>query len=223
MPSDEPPLIIETGAEPDASVIWLHGLGADGYDFEGLVPMLELPADAAVRFVLPHAPVQPVTVNNGMRMRAWYDILGFGAQFPQDETGIRASQQLVHQWIEDEKARGIAAGRMVLAGFSQGGAVALHTALRYPERLAGVMALSTYLPVSATLAGERSDANCDLPILMVHGTEDAVVPVALGEASRDKLEQQGYAPEWHTYPMPHTISADEIALIGDWLRRILGV
>ncbi|MEJ2347325.1 MAG: alpha/beta hydrolase-fold protein [Gammaproteobacteria bacterium] len=207
MPSDEPPLIIETGAEPDASVIWLHGLGADGYDFEGLVPMLELPADAAVRFVLPHAPVQPVTVNNGMRMRAWYDILGFGAQFPQDE----------------KKARGIAAGRMVLAGFSQGGAVALHTALRYPERLAGVMALSTYLPVSATLAGERSDANCDLPILMVHGTEDAVVPVALGEASRDKLEQQGYAPEWHTYPMPHTISADEIALIGDWLRRILGV
>jgi phospholipase/carboxylesterase len=223
MPSNEPPLIVETAAAPDASVIWLHGLGADGYDFEGLVPILELPADAAVRFVLPHAPVQPVTVNNGARMRAWYDILGFGARFPQDETGIRASQQLVHRWIEDEKARGIAAGRIVLAGFSQGGAVALHTALRYPEPLAGVMALSTYLPVSATLAGERSDANRELPILMVHGTEDVVVPVALGEASRAKLEQQGYAPEWHTYPMPHTISADEIALIGDWLRRVLGL
>jgi phospholipase/carboxylesterase len=215
------PLEIETAPQATASVIWLHGLGADGYDFEGIVPMLGLPSSAAVRFVFPHAPVQPVTVNGGMHMRAWYDIVGIGPEYPQDEAGIRASEQRLHRWIATEVERGVPPAHIVLAGFSQGGAVVLHTGLRYPQRLAGIAALSSYLPLAAQLAGEAHAANRDVPILMVHGEHDPVVPLAFAEASRGRLERHGYAVQWHTFPMPHTICSDELAVIGAWLRRCL--
>lgn len=215
------PLEIETAAHPNASVIWLHGLGADGYDFEGVVPMLGLPPAAALRFVFPHAPVQPVTINGGMHMRAWYDIVGIGPEYPQDDAGIRVSEQRLGNWIEAEADRGVDASRVVLAGFSQGGAVALHTGLRYPQPLAGIIALSTYLPLAERLADEAHPANRSVPILMVHGEQDPVVPMVFAEASRRRLEQNGYAVQWQTYPMPHTICSDELALIGAWLRARL--
>jgi len=208
---------IETGEAPRASVIWLHGLGADGHDFEPIVPELRLPSSAAVRFVFPHAPVRPVTINNGMRMRAWYDILQFGGG-PEDEAGIRASEALTKELIKKED---VPANRVVLAGFSQGGAIALQTALRYPERLAGVLALSTYLPLAPALAKERSEANRDVPIFMAHGHYDDIIPLRRAEQSRDLLSAAGYGVEWHSYPMPHSVCADEIAAIAVFLVRIL--
>jgi phospholipase/carboxylesterase len=207
---------IETGPDPRAAVIWLHGLGADGHDFEPIVPELELAAP--VRFVFPHAPVQPVTLNQGMRMRAWYDIYQLGGG-PEDDAGIRASQKLVESMIAAEKKRG--AQKLVLAGFSQGGAVVLQTALRHPERLAGVLALSTYLPLPATLAAERSAANRDLPIFMAHGAYDDVIPLARAEQSRRILEGLGYAVQWQVYPMPHSVCPEEIAHLSQFLGRIL--
>ncbi len=207
---------IETGPSPAACVIWLHGLGADGHDFEPIVPELELPG--AVRFVFPHAPVRPVTINQGMRMRAWYDIYQFGGG-PEDEVGIRASQGLVEQMIAAQRKRGIA--NIVLAGFSQGGAIVLQTALRQRERLAGVMALSTYLPLSATLPAERSPANADLPIFMAHGQYDDIIPLRRAEQSRQGLEALGYPVEWHAYPMPHSVCPQEIAHISAFLGRVL--
>ena len=197
---------IETGSPPRAAVIWLHGLGADGHDFEPIVPELRL--KQAVRFVFPHAPVQPVTINQGMRMRAWYDILQFGPG-PEDETGVRASQQLVEEMIAAEKARGI--GKIVLAGFSQGGAIVLQAALRHSERLAGVLALSTYLPLHRTLEAERSAANREVPIFMAHGQYDEIIPLARAEQSRQFLERLDYRVQWHTYPMPHSVCPEEIA------------
>ena len=204
---------IETGANPVASVIWLHGLGADGHDFEPIVPELDLPKP--VRFVFPHAPIRPVTLNQGMRMRAWYDIvqLGGGAE---DEAGIRASQALVEDLIAGEKT-----GKIVLAGFSQGGAVVLQTALRHPRRLAGVLALSTYLPIAAKLAAERSPANADIPIFMAHGTYDDIIPLQRAQRSRDLLQELNYPVEWHEYPMPHSVCPEEIAAIGAFLARLL--
>ena len=202
--------------EPRASVIWLHGLGADGHDFEPIVPELRLAQP--VRFIFPHAPVRPVTINQGMRMRAWYDIYQFGGG-PEDEAGIRASQGLVEQIISGEKKRG--AAKIVLAGFSQGGAIVLQTALRHGERLAGVLALSTYLPLAATLAAERSEANRDLPIFMAHGQYDDIVPLARAEASRRALEALGYPVEWRTYPMPHSVCPPEIGHISAFLERVL--
>jgi phospholipase/carboxylesterase len=207
---------INTGPDPAAAVIWLHGLGADGHDFEPIVPELEL--DKPVRFVFPHAPVRPVTINQGMRMRAWYDIFQFGGG-PEDEAGVRASQKLLEEMIAEERKRGIS--KILLAGFSQGGAIALQTALRHPERLAGVLALSTYLPLSATLEAERSAANRELPIFMAHGQYDDIIPLARAEQSKQVLERLGYRVEWHTYPMPHSVCPEEIADISRFLRRVL--
>lgn len=208
-------------ATPNAAVIWLHGLGADGNDFVPIVGELRLPQSLSVRFVFPHAQPRPVTINNGYVMRAWYDITGLSRGIPEDAAGIRESEQVVRRHIESEAARGIAADRIMIAGFSQGGAVALHTALRYPQRLAGVMALSTYLPLRDSLAAEASAANRDLPILMCHGLRDGVVPAALGSGSRDLLRELGYSVEWQSYPMEHQVCMEEIADIGQWIARTL--
>ncbi|HEY4911162.1 MAG TPA: alpha/beta hydrolase [Methylomirabilota bacterium] len=209
---------IETGPSPRAAIIWLHGLGADGHDFEPIVPELEMPPVPAARFVFPHAPVQPVTINGGARMRAWYDVTNDGRQ---DATGIRASQARVEALIARERSRGIAPGAIVLAGFSQGGAIALHTGLRHPERLAGILALSTYLPLPDTLEKEASQANRDVPIFMAHGTQDPLIPLSWAARSRDLLLSLGYAVEWHEYPMPHSVCSEEIADVGRWLRTVL--
>src|SRR5438270_3193130 len=206
---------IQTGSKPAAAIIWLHGLGADGHDFEPIVPELELAR--AVRFVFPHAPIRAVTINQGMRMRAWYDIFQFGGG-PEDEAGLRASQKLTEELI---RAQGLPANRIVLAGFSQGGAIALLTGLRYPERLAGVMALSTYLPLAGTLAAERTEANRETPIFMAHGRHDDLIPMQRAQASREYLQKLGYAVEWHDYPMPHSVCAPEIADISSFLARVL--
>jgi phospholipase/carboxylesterase len=205
-----------------ASVILLHGLGADGWDFVPIVDELGLPDSLPVRFVFPHAPLRPVTVNGGYVMRAWYDITGFTPEGRADSDGLAESVQRVDAYLEQEVARGVGGERIVLAGFSQGGAVALTAGLRYPRRLAGVLALSTYLPFPARLAGERSAANRDVPILMCHGRMDPVVPIAMGEEARDMLKVSGYALEWREYPMQHEVCAPELAEIGRWLRTRLG-
>jgi phospholipase/carboxylesterase len=209
---------IETGQKPGASVIWLHGLGADGHDFEPIVPELRLPKP--VRFVFPHAPIRPVTINQGMRMRAWYDVFQFGGG-PEDEAGVRASQKLLEKIISDEARRGFKPENIVLAGFSQGGAIVLQAALRYPERLAGVMALSTYLPLSGSFEKEASQANKDVPILMAHGQFDDLIPIDRARRSRDLLMSLNYNVEWHEYPMPHSVCAEEIGDIARFLVRIL--
>jgi phospholipase/carboxylesterase len=211
---------IETGKNPAASVIWLHGLGADGNDFAPIVPQIRLPP-LAIRFVFPHAPIQPVTINGGMRMRAWYDITD-GAIRREDERGVRASQALIEALIAREKKRGTKAERLVLAGFSQGGAIALHTGLRHPERIAGIMALSTYVPVGEKLSAEASAANRHVPILMAHGTYDPVIPLDRAEQSRALLESLGYPVEWREYGMPHSVCPEELADIGAWLGKALG-
>ena len=206
---------IETGPKPEAAVIWLHGLGADGHDFEPIVPELRL--QRAVRFVFPHAPIRPVTINQGMRMRAWYDILQLGGG-PEDDAGLRASQKITEELI---RAQGLPASKVVLAGFSQGGAIVLQTALRYPERLAGVVALSTYLPLAASVNAERSEANRDLPIFMAHGQYDDLIPLSRARASREHLEKLGYKIEWHDYPMPHSVCAPEIADISAFFSKVI--
>ena len=206
---------ITTGDAPELSVLWLHGLGADGHDFEPIVPELKL--RFPIRFVFPHAPVRAVTINGGMAMRAWYDILGFDRRAKEDAVGIRASAAATVELIDREIERGMASQRIVLAGFSQGGAIALHTALREPRPLAGVLALSTYLPLAASLASERSAASAGVPIFLAHGTDDAVLPLSLAETSRAALQALGYAVEWHTYPMAHSVSMEEINAIGAWL------
>ena len=206
---------IETGPKPEAAVIWLHGLGADGHDFEPIVP--ELGLKKAVRFVFPHAPIRPVTINQGMRMRAWYDILQLGGG-PEDEPGLRASQKITEELIG---AQGMPASKIVLAGFSQGGAIVLQTALRYPERLAGVVALSTYLPLASSAAAERSEANRTLPIFMAHGQYDDLIPLSRAKASREHLEKLGYKIEWHDYPMPHSVCAPEIADISAFFAKVI--
>jgi phospholipase/carboxylesterase len=209
---------IQTGSKPAASIIWLHGLGADGHDFEPIVPEIKLAKP--LRFVFPHAPVRPVTINQGMRMRAWYDIFQFGGG-PEDEVGIRASRRKIEELIAEEKEKGLSAAKIVMAGFSQGGAIALQTALRYPERLAGVLALSCYLPLAASLQSERSPANQGIPIFMAHGSYDDIIPLRRAEESRKLLEAAGYPVEWHEYPMPHSVCAEEIADIAAFLARIV--
>jgi phospholipase/carboxylesterase len=204
---------IETGPNPAATVIWLHGLGADGHDFEPIVPELRLAKP--VRFVFPNAPIRPVTINQGMRMRAWYDIFQFGGG-PEDDAGVRESQKLVEELIAREKGT-----KVVLAGFSQGGAIVLQTALRYPERLAGVMALSTYLPLAGTVEKEISPANKDVPIFMAHGKFDDIIPIDKAKRSREILEKLGYPVTWKEYPMPHSVCAEEIADISRFLTTIL--
>ncbi len=204
-----------------SSVIWLHGLGADGHDFESIVPELRLGDELAVRFVFPHAPERPVTINGGMVMRAWYDILGMDIRRDEDEVGLRTSEAQVRALVEREVSRGVSEERIVLAGFSQGGAIALQAGVRHPRRLAGIMALSTYLPLPEKLEAEASPANRDCPVFMAHGTQDPVVPFEGGQLSKEALEAQGYEIEWREYPMLHSVCAEEIADIASWLTRVL--
>jgi phospholipase/carboxylesterase len=204
-----------------ATVIWLHGLGADGHDFVPIVPELGLPQAHGVKFVFPHATVRPVTINGGYAMRAWYDIVGISRTGPQDTPGIRESAKRINALIEAEIAAGIASTRIVLAGFSQGCAMALHTGLRFPARLGGIVGLSGYLPVESTLAAEAAVANLATPLLLAHGTHDPVVPYTLGAGSRDVLVQQGYRIEWLEYPMQHQVVMEEIEAIGAFLTRLL--
>jgi phospholipase/carboxylesterase len=209
---------VTTGANPVGSVIWLHGLGADGHDFEPIVPELRLPADLPLRFVFPHAPVQPVTINGGMAMRSWYDIRSFDSANRADREGLLKSSDRLEGLIAREIERGVPADRIVLAGFSQGGAVAMHTALQTQHDIAGLMALSTYmaLPEDAAKAVSRRD----LPIFVAHGTSDPVLPLAWGRASADKLIEVGYSVEWHEYPMPHAVCPQEVADISRWLQGV---
>ncbi len=220
-----PSIEIESAAlagEPTAAVIWLHGLGADGNDFAGLVPELDLSACPPIRFIFPHAPTLPVTLNGGYVMPAWYDIFGADLISRQDAAGIHQSARAIDALIQHEIARGIPCHRIVLAGFSQGSAMALHTGLRFPQRLAGIMALSGYLPLADTLIGERAPANAHTPIFMAHGSMDPVVVPARGEASRDLLSQLGYPVQWHSYPMQHSVHPREVADISVFLADVLG-
>ena len=212
-----PAIEIETRQPVQASIIWLHGLGADGNDFAGVVPELNLPAALAVRFIFPHAPPRPVTINGGYVMRAWYDIATEDLSQAQDAAGIRASEQAVLALIAREQARGVPASRIVLGGFSQGGAIALHTGLRFPERLAGIMALSTYLPLADTLAAEAHTANAHTPVFIGHGREDMLVPLVLAQRTQAVLATMGSVVAWQDYPMAHSVCLPELRDIGAWL------
>lgn len=212
---------ISTGAEPKNAVIWLHGLGADGHDFEPVVPMLGMDRVSSTRFIFPHAPVRPVTMNGGMQMRAWYDIKGISTSRDQDEAGIAQSVALVRSFIARENARGVPSSRIVLAGFSQGGAIAAHAGLRHAEPLAGLLVLSAYLLFPDRLATEFVSANAATPVFIGHGSADPVVPVSMGRDLRARFEQLKLAVEYHEYPMPHSVSQEEIVHIGHWLARVL--
>lgn len=212
---------LDTGPNPTASIIWLHGLGADGNDFVPIVHELDLTGCPAIRFVFPHAPTMPVTINNGYVMRAWYDILGADLVRREDEAGLRQSQALVEQLIECEKARGVPAGRIILAGFSQGCAMTLQTGLRHSEKLAGLLGLSGYLPLYTLIPEERHNANQDTPIFLAHGRYDPIVPIDRAEKSRDILRSLDYNVEWHEYPMQHSVCKEEIDDIGVWLKQVL--
>ena len=214
-------LEIETAPNPDASVVWMHGLGADGHDFEPIVPELGLSATTRIRFVFPNAPLRPVTINQGHVMRAWYDIRALAGVRREDEAGVRQSARQIEALIARERQRGIAPRRLVLAGFSQGGAIALHVGLRYPDRLAGILALSCYLPLSNTLDAERSPANRDVPLFWAHGLHDPMLPLAMAEQGREQVAALGYRIDWHQYPIPHSVSAEEIADVARWLARVL--
>lgn len=224
--SSRPPLlqsvVVETGPKPCHGVLWLHGLGADGHDFEPIVPELVAPSWPALRFVFPHAPIRPVTINGGMRMRAWYDIVGLDIAARSDEAGIRASIGLVETLIAEQAAHGIAPERLLLAGFSQGAAIALSAGLRHRHRLAGIIALSGYLPLHEALSREASEANRATPLFIAHGRYDPVVPIGLGEQSRDRLRALGYRVDWYSYPMQHAVSPQQIQDLRDWIGRRLG-
>ena len=216
-----PAIEITTREPAQGSVIWLHGLGADGNDFAGILPELALPATLAVRFIFPHAPTRPVTINGGHVMRAWYDIATLDLSQAQDMRGIQASAQAVRALIAREQTRGVPAARIVLGGFSQGGAIALQTGLRFPERLAGIMALSTYLPLAETLTAEAHSANAQVPVFIGHGRDDAVVPLPLARSTRETLTSLGCAVSWHEYPMAHSVCVPELRAIGAWLTTCL--
>lgn len=217
MSFEQDAVIIEPASRHRASVIWLHGLGADGHDFEPIVPELRLPAEAGARFVFPNAPFMAVTINGGQRMRAWYDIRSQDLRQQEDAASIRASAGLLEHYIRAEQASGIPAEKIILAGFSQGGALALHAGLRYSAGLAGIIALSTYLPLAERLRAEAADANRNIPVFMAHGLTDPVIPLAQGQASAEALRQAGYAVDWHEYAMPHSVCPPEITAIGAWL------
>ncbi|MDX1351380.1 MAG: alpha/beta hydrolase-fold protein [Thiomicrorhabdus sp.] len=215
----DPSIIVEPTTPANAAVIWLHGLGADGHDFEGILPQLNLPKEHGIRFIFPHAPVQPVTVNGGMSMRSWYDIYSMTIAQKVDVDGINQSSELVNALIEQQVAQGIPANKIVLAGFSQGGLVVLHTALHSPQMLAGVMALSTYYP---SVCQQESVSNLNImPIYMAHGSFDQVIPLTLAEKSKDFLQHLGLQVEWHTYPMEHSVCMAEIEHIANWLKARL--
>jgi phospholipase/carboxylesterase len=217
------PLVIETGVHaPDAAVIWLHGLGADGHDFEPIIPELRLDPGFNIRFVFPHAPMMPVTINQGFVMRAWYDIRSADIGAEPDEKGIRASGKLLGEMIDAQIAAGMVPGRIVLAGFSQGGAIVLHAGLRYQKQLAGIIAMSTYLPLAESLESEKSAANAAVPIFLAHGSVDPVIPVDMAYRSQKQLEREGYSVEWHEYKgMAHSVSEQEIYHLAEWLENIL--
>jgi phospholipase/carboxylesterase len=218
---EEPAVEVETGTNPAASIIWLHGLGADGHDFESIIPELRLPPAPALRFVFPHAPYRPVTINNGYVMRAWYDIAMSATGLEQNAGHIRESEKLLQAVIEKEIRRGIACENIVLAGFSQGGAIALHTGLRYPGTLAGIMALSAPVPFAETLMAEVHPANAAVPVFVAHGTDDRLVPHDLAQQAHRRMEARGLRLERHTYKMGHTLAPDEIRDIAAWLVRVL--
>ena len=224
-PMTEMPLTtveIEPKGAARSSVIWMHGLGADARDFEPIVPELHLPDGLGIRFVFPNAPIRPVTVNGGMRMRAWYDVLSMDLPRQEDPDGVYASERAIHELLEREKRRGIPAERIVLAGFSQGGAMALHTGLRYPERLAGILALSCYIPLASKLNSERRLANQQTPIFMAHGDYDAIIPMRYGQQGAESLENLGYKVAWQDYGMGHEVCWEEIRDIAKWLEQVLG-
>ena len=214
-------LEIEPQSKARFSVIWMHGLGADAHDFEPIVRELKLPEEAGIRFVFPNAPVRPVTINGGMAMRAWYDILSMDLPRLEDEPGVNESETAIRALIEIEGRRGIAPDRVLLAGFSQGGAMALHTALRYPDRLAGILALSCYVPLAGAFKQQRNANNLDLPIFLAHGKQDGVIPINYGRAAADRLVSLGYRPEWHEYNMAHEVCLNEIGDIAAWLKRVV--
>ncbi|HOB01608.1 MAG TPA: alpha/beta hydrolase-fold protein [Casimicrobium huifangae] len=216
-------ITLEPDSPATACVIWMHGLGADGNDFVPIVPELNLPTGHGVRFVFPNAPTMPVTINGGYVMRAWYDIVSAELDKRADESGVRRSQALIEELIADQRSKGIAADRILLAGFSQGGVIALQTGLRHPEKLAGIMALSTYLACADSLGVEASAANRKIPLFMVHGSMDPVIPVALAKLSKARLETHGYKVEWHEYGMPHSVCAEEIDDIAAFLKRVLAL
>lgn len=212
---------VETAPKPGASIILMHGLGADGRDFMSFTDELDLRAIGGVRFVFPNAPAMPVTINNGYVMPAWYDILSMDLLAREDEAGLRRSQAAIDALIDNEKARGVASNRIVVAGFSQGCAMSLMTALRHRERLAGIAGMSGYLPLAAATAGQAHAANAGLPVFLAHGTYDPVVPIAAGAASRDALRAMGCDVEWHEYPMEHSVCAPEVADLNKWLLKVL--
>lgn len=218
----ETEVIVESAGEPDGSIIWLHGLGADGHDFEPIVPELRLAEHLNLRFVFPHAPIRPVTINGGVSMRAWFDIVSLDRSGPMDEAGIRSSSQRLVEIIEREHGCGVPYDKIVLAGFSQGGAIAAHTAIRFGFSLAGMMALSTYLPLPASAEPDLPQSH-DLPIFMAHGAFDPVLPMALGKAARDSLSDSGFTVEWREYPMAHAVCPQEILDIREWLLRVYGI
>lgn len=221
MSIDEAPIVIEPPRPATASVVWLHGLGADGHDFEPIVAELDEAVTRDVRFVFPHAPHRPVTINGGMVMRAWYDIVHEDVARRADERGVRESAAILDELIATERAAGIAPERIVAAGFSQGGAIVLHAGLRYPDPLAGIMALSTYLPLREPTASEAAAANRGVPIFMAHGSHDPVIPLSTSDDSSAFLRGLGYTVELHTYPIPHSVCAEELRDIGNWLERVL--
>lgn len=214
-------IILETSPNPDAAVIWLHGLGADGHDFESIVPELRLPDALKIRFIFPHAPKQPVTINGGYVMRAWYDIAGDNILAGEDEAGIRESGKKIFELIEAEKKKGISTERIILAGFSQGGAMTLFAGLRYSKKLAGLLVLSAYLPLAEKLTSEMTEVNSKTSIFMAHGKQDQVVPFEGARISKEFLVKRGVPVEWHEYPMPHSLCAQEISDITAWILKIL--
>jgi len=221
MISSSDAVVIQPPKPADSSVIWLHGLGADGHDFEPIVPHLGSAITEHTRFVFPHAPMRPVTINGGYVMRAWYDVVDADIARRADAAGVHESEKILRDYIDTEIASGFPPERIVVAGFSQGGAIALHSGLRYPERLAGILGISCYLPLPRAISEERAQANAATPMFMAHGTQDSVIPVAAGEQSRDFLKDLDYDIEWHTYPIPHSVCLQEIEDIGRWLSRVL--
>ena len=220
--SEDEPIILHSGPDdPDAAVIWLHGLGADGNDFVPIVPELRLPDTLSIRFLFPHAPIRPITINQGYRMRGWYDITSLDIANRDDEAGITESGDYLSRLCDEQLAQGIASERLIVAGFSQGGAIALYAGLRYPKRLAGIMALSTYLPMQQRLEQEASIANRHTPVFMAHGQQDEVVALQFGLQTRALLQQQGYPLQWYDYTMGHSVCMEEINDISDWLTAIL--